>query len=333
MKLSFDIVLKIYISAVVMVFVLPTSKAYAISVSAPITASNGSISCPTCVKASSNVTQNAIVYGSDGGRGVAGVTVNSSGTKKYLSQTSSGTPSFDQPAITELSTFSSSDLAGRVTDETGTGALVLGTNPSLGGVTVTGTANLTGATVDLPSGAVNAIGEIDTAIKSGGTNAVKVVTTIATSPTINNCAKWDDNGNLVDAGSGCGGAQLLTLSSSTPIEVSNLTDVYMSLNGDVSTSESDVLTPIISASTFSNLQCFAATAPTVVITATLGTGACNSVSYTAPKAKVVMNTAANTAGTSSLTSSTSANQCAAIKFTAASAAAATNVHCTYERSA
>jgi hypothetical protein len=115
----------------------------AIDVSSPITGEDGSIGCPTCNTSASTVTQYGVVIGSDGTRALSTVSVNGTGTKKYLQQTSSGAPSFDQVAIGDLSAMTSSDLAGKVSDETGTGALVLGTSPSITSPTIV-------TSIDLP---------------------------------------------------------------------------------------------------------------------------------------------------------------------------------------
>lgn len=127
---------------------------------------------------------------------------------------------------TFLGTPSSANLASAVTGETGSGALVFGTSPTLttpsiatnftfDSVTVTG---LTGADANIVTGTAGASG---------------------------NCAEWDANGDLVDAGAECGtgsgggGGNLSTTTekvgpgaSST---VSYVTDEFL-LGGSASTS-------------------------------------------------------------------------------------------------
>lgn len=314
-----------------LIIVLSHDEAYALGASAPISASNGVISCPTCTTSASNYTTNSVIYGTGSGKATAGVTVNGTATKKYLQQVSSGAPTMEQIAIGDLGTFSSSDLAGRLSDESGTGGTVVySTEPSISNITLTGT-------VTLPSGAVDAIGEIATGIKSGGVNAAKVVTTTSSALTANNCAKWDSDGNLIDAGTTCGGTSITPLtsfSSLTPVTVTTTQAVYLSLAGDVSTTESEVQTPIKNASTLGNLQCVANAGTTSAITAVVGTGACGStINYTS-KAQVIMSTSANTTGTSSGTTSVTAGNCAVVKLTVSTTDAdAASVHCSLERTA
>lgn len=317
--------------ALFLIVVLSHDEAYALGASAPITASNGVIRCPTCTTAASDYTTNSVVYGTGSGKATAGVTVNGTETKKYLQQVSSGAPTMEQIAIGDLGIFSSSDLAGRLSDESGTGNVVYNTGPSISNITLTGTAAL-------PSGAVDAIGEIANDIKSGGSSAVKIVTTLNSPLTQNNCAKWDSNGNLVDAGTTCGGTSITPLtsfSSLTPVTVTVADAVYMSLAGDVSTTEAEVQTPIKNASTLGNLQCVANAGTTSAITAVVGTGACGStITYTGGKAQVIMDTSANTIGTSSGTTSVTAGNCAVVKLTVSTLnATAASIHCSLERTA
>jgi hypothetical protein len=292
---------------------LVSSNAYALDASTPISASNGTISCPTCVVEDSVSQYGIPVWGSTQNLNV--ITPSSQTTYALFSAGTGANPAFRAIAAGDLPSLTSSQVASLVSDETGTaGNLVFSTNPSLAGVTVTGTADLTGATVNLSSSAVDAIGEIATAIKSGGANAVKVVTTTSGSTTTNNCAKWDANGNLVDAGTGCGGGSVISISGETKINAST-TALYMSLNGNLSTTEGDVTTPIADGGTLGSFQCVASGSTTQAVTAVIGHGTCGStISYTS-KAQVVMSTTANTTGTSSGSSVVTAGQCAVIKLT------------------
>lgn len=88
----------------------------------------------------------------------------------------------------------SSVLAGVLSDETGSGAAVFGTSPTITSPTVS-------TSIALPSDAVDAITEIASAIKTGAD--AKLVT--GTAGGTGNCAQWNADGDIVDSGSGCGG--------------------------------------------------------------------------------------------------------------------------------
>lgn len=126
---------------------------------------------------------------------------------------------------------------------------------------------------------------------------------------------------------------VLTLSTVTPVTVLSSTPRYLSMSGDVSSTEADVRTPFVSAVTFGNLQCVPSSGTTNAITAVIGTAACTSAADFTSKAQVVMSATANTTGTSSGSTAVTAGQCAVIKLTAGTDAAATNIHCSYERTA
>ena len=316
---------------ITIVISLTAKDAFALAASTPISAANGTISCPTCTTTSTSYNTNTIIYGTGTGNATSAVAANTLSIKKYLSQISTGTPVFEQPQISELQAFSSANLATALSDETGTGTVVFSTGPSINNITLTGT-------VTLPAGAIDGIADIDAGIKSGGAFATKIVTTTRSPLPLNNCAKWDINGNLVDAGTTCGGTQITpvtSLSSLTPVVVATPTPVYLSLSGDVSTVEEDVQTPFKIAATFGGLQCVANSATTNAITAFLGTGACGSpLTYTS-KAQVVMSASANTTGTSTLTTTISAGNCAAIKLTipplSSTDSTPASIHCSMEK--
>lgn len=84
---------------------------------------------------------NGVLYGNGTGA-VQALAVNATATNKFLRQVSSGAPSWEQVALVDLSglgtgvatflaTPSSANLLAAVTDETGTGALVFATSPTL----------------------------------------------------------------------------------------------------------------------------------------------------------------------------------------------------------
>lgn len=311
-----------------------STDAFALDATSPITASNGTIACATCVVEDSVSQYGIPVWGTTQNLGV--ITPSSQTTYALFSAGTGANPAFRALADGDLPSQTSAQVAAHVSDETGTaGNLVFSTNPSLNGITLTGTADLTGATVNLPASAVDAITEIATAIKSGGTNAVKVVTTTSGSTTTNNCAKWDANGNLVDAGAACGGSNnpVVAFSSETKVNAST-TALYMSLGGLVSSTEGDAQTPLAAAATLGSFQCVASGSTTQAITAIIGTGTCGgTINYTT-KAQVVMSTTANTTGTSSNTTSVSAGDCAVVKLTTSTGTSgAVHVNCSVSKTA
>ncbi|HRI34991.1 MAG TPA: hypothetical protein PLD02_14680, partial [Saprospiraceae bacterium] len=235
---------------------LVPKSALALKVSSPLSVDNGTIACSTCSTASGTLTADAVVIGG-GSKAVSVVTSNGTGTKMYLSQTSGATPSWAQIAIGDLAAFDSAALFGKLSDETGSGSgtplAVFNQGPTINGVTGTGTWGLTGATVNLPASAVDAITEIHTDIKTGGSNAVKVATIGSTALVNGQCIEADGNGNLVPSGGACGGSSInprVMIHSQTPVTVTSGTPVFMSLGGAVSTTESDVRTPFNSNTTF-----------------------------------------------------------------------------------
>lgn len=88
----------------------------------------------------------------------------------------------------------SSVLAGVLSDETGSGAAVFGTSPTITSPTVS-------TSIALPADAVDAITEIASSIKTGADS--KLVT--GTAGGNGNCAQWNVDGDIVDSGAGCGG--------------------------------------------------------------------------------------------------------------------------------
>jgi hypothetical protein len=325
----------IKILVAILVLATPTISLGA-GATAPIVSDNGTITCPTCVNSSATMTANGIPYG-NGSKALAGVALNSSGTKMYLSQTSSGTPAFAQVAIGDLASMTSAALYGQISDETGSASgtpiAVFNQNPTINGVTGTGTWNLTGATVNLPSGAVDAIGEIATGIKSGGANAVTVAT-VGSTPLVNGqCVQVDADGNLAPSGGSCGGTSLnprIIIHSQTPVTVASATPVYMSLGGGISTTEASVRTPFPANTTFGAMSCIVTSNTTNAITATLGTAGCTSTANVTSKLTQTLSATANTVASDSGSTAISADNCGVIKLTAGTDAAATDIICTLE---
>lgn len=87
----------------------------------------------------------------------------------------------------------SSVLAGVISDETGTGASVFGTSPTITSPTIS-------TSIALPSDAVDSITEIASSLKSGSDS--KLIT--GTAGSTDDCAKWDANGDLITSGAACG---------------------------------------------------------------------------------------------------------------------------------
>lgn len=126
---------------------------------------------------------------------------------------------------------------------------------------------------------------------------------------------------------------IMAMTTVTPVTVLSSTPVYVSLGGNVSTTEANARTPVVNAATFGNLQCVPTGGTTNAITAIIGTAACTSAADFTSKAQVVMSATANTTGTSSGSTAVTAGQCAVIRLTAGTDAAATTVNCSWERTA
>lgn len=306
---------------------LVAQPALAIDATSPITAANGTIACPTCTVGTPSQ-YGLPVWGSSQTLG----TINPTSQTTYFlrSKGTGANPAFEALAIGDIPSDTAANWAAKIGTPTGSGGeFVRATSPTITSPTIS-------TSINLPSSAVDAIGEIASSIQKGTANATKIVTTTSASTTTNNCAKWDSDGNLVDSGGTCGGASInpiLALSTYTPVTVAAATPVYLSLSGDVSTTETNVQTPIKNAATFSSFQCVVNAGTTNAVTAVLGVGTCGSTASYTSKAQVVLSSSANTAGTSSGSTAVTAGQCVTIKLTASSDATAATLHCSVERSA
>lgn len=322
---------------VLSVVILFPKSALALKVQAPLTIDNGQITCSNgnCTTASGTLTSNAVLYGG-GSKAISAATVNASGTKQYLSQTSSGAPTFAQIAIGDLSASTSAALYGNISDETGSASgsplAVFNQNPTINGVTGTGTWGLTGATVNLPNNVIGSMALIDASIKASTANGAKLATIGATSLINGRCVSIDSDLNLVPAAGACGTSinSRVIASSQTPVTVLAATPVYMSLGGAVSTTEADVRTQIPSAATFGAMGCIAKAGTTNQITATLGTAACTSAANFTSKLTQTMSATANTVTADSGSTAVTADDCAVIKLTAGVDAAQAEIICTLE---
>jgi hypothetical protein len=306
---------------------LTALPAAAIDVSSPITGEDGVIGCATCNTSASTVSQYGVVIGSDGTRALSSVSVNATATKKYLQQTSSGAPTFDQVAIGDLSTMTSSDVAGKVSDETGSGALVFGTSPTITSPTIS-------TSIDLPSGAVNAMGEIDSSIKQSSTGTNKVATFEGTA-TSSRCARINANGNLeaasADCASGSGVYAVLTPKSQTKVSNGNTT-VYMDAVGALGTTDDLGTQTVVPAGTWTNLRCSASSNGTSA-SVTVAKGTCGSALSTTSMPTVSLSTANAVTSDTSTTFTTTAGQCLNFKIVKTSFAAVAWVTCVLERTA
>ena len=286
--------------------------ALALDATAPVTATDGTIACPTCTTSADSLSDKGVVIGTGGSQGTKTVAVNSTATTKFLAQESdqnSGEPQFITLAAGDLPEETSAEVATRVTGETGTGALCFATSPSLDSPTIT-------TSVALPSSAVDNIGEIADALKSGGTNGTLVGTTTGTL-TSGNLAKFDANGNIVDAGFASVTAvnAVIAFSTETALSTGSSTS-YLGLDGRVASSEDAAQVPV-SAGTFGELRCVPTATPGGTgLRVTLGIGDCDgSLDFSNSSSPVqVTATTANTAvADTSDAQAATAGQCVALK--------------------
>ena len=301
------------------------SVARAIDSTAPITASNGAIGCATCTTSDANLTDKAVLYGDGGGQAMKGVTINGTTTQKFLTQASNineGKPQMSLIAETDLPDQTAAELSARTTGVTGDTNLVFSNGPSLTSPTIN-----TG--IDLPAGAVNAIAEVADAIKSGGANGSKLGT-VTGSFTAGNGLTTDANGNIIDTGGTPGTSikGIIAVSSETPVAAGSTT-VYMSIGGNLSTTEGDVRTPI-NAATIGDLRCTASGAlggSGVAVTA----GDCDgSADYTDNLTVTVVDDTA--ISDTSDTMSVAAAKCVVLKLVPSSTTAARLINCSMSKS-
>lgn len=143
-------------------------------------------------------------------------------------------------AVTDLPSLSSDQLRGLLSDETGTGAACFATGPSLttpsiSGGTYTGTQDFSGATVQLPSNAVDDIGEVSDSILAGSPHGPLLATT--ENPVANRCARYNANGVLEPHTGDCASSTpippVVFIESQFPIPAGEET-TYVSLAGNIS---------------------------------------------------------------------------------------------------
>lgn len=168
-----------------------------------------------------------------------------------------------------------------------------------------------------------------------GTSAANVIGGTAAGTTLDHCAKWDTNGNLVDSGGACGASALATAilaDSATTLDTGNVT-VYMSLSGSLATTATSLYaqTPIPPNVSFKNLYAVVdqtCTGCTLVLVA----GTCGS-SLTAKSTTVTPATANTVVSDTSNTTALTSETCAGYKITKTSTGAAMNIRAWIERSA
>jgi len=309
--------------------------ALAIDAQAPITATNGIVGCATCATESNPVQYNIPVWGSTQEFGTIAPT---SQTTYFLrSKGTSANPAFEAIAIGDIPSGTNTQWAALIGSPTGSGEFVRATNPSLAGVTITGAVSASGATAPftLPAGAIGSISDIASGIKIG--SGSKLATFTGALPGAARCVRINATNDLEATSADCATGTsspnpVMSLTTTTPVTVLSSTAVYLSLSGEVSTTEANVRTPFKNATTLGSLMCTANANTTNQITAAIGTGACTSAASFSG-ASVTMSATANTQGTSTGTTAISAGQCAVIKLTAGTDAAAASIHCTFERTA
>lgn len=229
----------------------------------------------------------------------------------------------------------SAQIAGGVSDETGTGALVFGTGPTLDGPTlddptITGTATL-------PAGFIGSLSAIHSDLLSGDGSELA---TVKGSKTVGKQATFDANGNLVasehDVGAGGGGSSVnpvLSFASQGDIEFSAASGpVYLGVGTGVSTTEGRVRTPT-GGGTFKNLACYASgSLGGSGATVTAGSGACTG-SLTYPNSNQVAVTVTSTTAVSDTSHElvVSAGQCIALKVEWSDTTSDAVVNCTLEK--
>lgn len=247
---------------------------------------------------------------------------------------SSGISGLGTGVATFLATPTSANFAAAITDETGTGSVVLATNPSLAGLTGTGTINLGGASsVSLPADSIDALTDISASIKSGSTGAQKLATTASTFAN-SQCVQTDANGNLTTTGATCAGTASTPVTfwkSQTKISADSTT-VYVDVNGSVSTSDDLSSQTPVPAGTWKNLRCTASALGTSA-SVTVAKGTCGSALVTTSMPTVSLTTANTQVEETSTSFSTTSGQCINFKVAKTSFGAAAWVACSLERTA
>jgi hypothetical protein len=313
----------------------------ALQVAGPLTQNNGTLDCPTCVTESAPTNHGLVVQSATQETGAIGP--DASSTKALFSAGSSADPAFRAILYSDITAGTAANFATIIGTPTGSGEFVRATNPSLAGVTITGAVAAGSSTAPwtFPAGAIGAAGLTDVAgaLLKGTSAVAKFVTTTSAATTLNNCAKWDANGNLVDSGGTCSGTPALTvvhkdISPLTQLTVLSATPVFCGLDGSCSTTANgtDVQTAYSGTGSFTNINCQAVTGTTNAVTAAVFSGACNGALANGT-ASNTMSATAWTAGSMSGTTSFTDGQCLVIKFTAGTNAAKATFRCSIKETA
>ena len=127
---------------------------------------------------------------------------------------------------------------------------------------------------------------------------------------------------------------VLAFTSETPIDSSGNTTVYMGLGGRVSTTESNVRTPI-SAATLTNLRCYpSGTVGGTSLVVTAGVGACTgALTYGASKPTVTPATSVTAVSDTSNTMTVSDAQCIALELAITGNINSVFINCTMDKTA
>lgn len=339
--------LKVAALAALLALLVPSSALAVVKFLPPLTdKGDGSVECTNCCTGSSLTSGSLIVGG--GSSAISALANNGTATVMYATNASgynSGNPGWRAPLLGDITTpAASSVLAGILSDETGgTSKVVFDTNPTIAGITITGTVAGGGSTApwQLPDGAIGVLADIDAAIRKGTANSTKLATSTSAAVTTNNCAKWDADGNLVDSGGACGSTAYsvhnLDFSPITKLTVTDATDVFCGFDGSCSTTSdgADVQTPFDGSGTFESIDCRATGTTGTAITVNLDFGTCGAA-LTDGTAQAVMATSAWGAPTSKTGSSAFTDeQCGVFKFSTsgADATAGLIVRCSVKRTA
>lgn len=200
-------------------------------------------------------------------------------------------------ANSDLPNQSSAEVAGHVTDETGTGLMCFATSPTLttptiAGATHTGTQDFTGATVNFGASAIDAITEIHSNLRSG--NGTKLCTTTGTL-TNGHMVVIDANGNCVDGGVPSTGTKaVVNMESQFPIPAGD-TNTFVSAGSNISATAANAASLTIENMTLGSPCCWyytAAPGTSMVLTLQKATAPGGSFSSTTVTVSL---TAANTA--------------------------------------
>lgn len=338
--------LKVGVVALALATLLPDAALAAMKFLSPLTdKGDGSVECTNCCTGSSLTSGSLLIGG--GSSAVSALANNGTATVMYATNATginSGNPTWRAPLLADLSTgAASSVLAGILNDETGgTSKVVFDTNPTINGITLTGTIAGNGSTApwQLPDGAIGVLADLASGIRKGTANSTKLVTTTDTSFTATHCAQWDADGNLVSSGGTCGGSSYsvhnLDFSPMTKLTVAAATPIFCGFDGSCSTTANgaDVQSPFDGTGTFEGIDCRATAGTTNAITVDLDFGTCGGALSTGTAQAVMSTTGWNAPTSQTGTSAFTDGQCGVFKFSAGTdAAAGLIIRCTVKRTA